>query len=154
MFAIGYTFRMRNQLETIAPGFGARLREERIRLKLNQTDFARLAGVQRLAQGQYEAESRVPNLKYLAAVATGGVRLSYLLFGKEDLADPLSPEQNRYIDKKAFDLIEDYVRIRFNGQLSAEGRYVLFEVIRAELVRATRSGANPESNIMGAIAAS
>lgn len=144
---------MGNQLENIAPGFGARLREERTRLELNQTDFARLAGVQRLAQSQYEAEARVPNLKYLAAIGAAGVRLSYLLFGKQDAVEPLTPEQHREIAKKAFDLIEEYVRVRCNGQLSADGRYVLFEVIRADLVRAVRSGAIPESNIMQTITA-
>ena len=40
---------------------GHRLKEERKRLRLNQTDFAALAGVQISAQTNYENDKRQPD---------------------------------------------------------------------------------------------
>lgn len=142
---------MSKQFEGIAPGFGDRLREERVRLKLNQSEFAKLAGVQRLAQSQYESESRAPNMRYLSAIGVAGVSLYYLLFASSGSAHGLSPAKQRDIEKQAFDLIEDLARVRYSGKLSAEGRYVLFEVIRADLIRAVQNGTEGNANILDSL---
>ena len=47
---------MNTGLETIPPGLGDRLREERKRLKLTQEEFALRTGVKRTAQVNYENE--------------------------------------------------------------------------------------------------
>ncbi|MDN7184679.1 helix-turn-helix domain-containing protein [Caballeronia sp. SEWSISQ10-4 2] len=51
-------------------------------MKLNQTDFATLGGVQKQAQFQYEKGMRRPNSDYLAAISAGGVDVLYLLTGQ------------------------------------------------------------------------
>lgn len=61
--------------------FGGRLREERTRLGLNQTEFAALAGVTKKTQGLYEAGDRAPDALYLAAIAEAGVDTTYVLTG-------------------------------------------------------------------------
>ena len=62
--------------------FCDRLREERERLGLNQTDFAELGGVKKLAQFNYEKGERYPDAGYLMAVAASGVDTQYLLSGE------------------------------------------------------------------------
>ena len=60
---------------------GSRLKEERKRIRLNQTDFAALAGVQISAQTNYENDKRQPDAKYLAAIAAAGADVSYITTG-------------------------------------------------------------------------
>ena len=60
---------------------GCRLKEERKRLRLNQTDFAALAGVQISAQTNYENDKRQPDAKYLAAIAEAGADVGYITTG-------------------------------------------------------------------------
>jgi transcriptional regulator with XRE-family HTH domain len=60
---------------------GDRLREERERLRLNQTDFAALGGVGRKSQFNYEEGERQPDAAYLAAIANAGVDATYVLTG-------------------------------------------------------------------------
>jgi transcriptional regulator with XRE-family HTH domain len=133
---------MADNIFTVAPGFGPRLRDERKRLGMTQTEFAAMAGVQRLAQGQYEGETRAPNVHYLSAIAAGGANLIYLLFGQFVSNNLVSPDVQRKIDRKVFDLLEEYVKLRCGGQLSSEARFVLYEVWRAALTQTANKSGN------------
>ena len=61
--------------------FGERLREERERLKLSQSDFGEACGVKKLAQFNYEKGERSPDVAYLEKASNLGVDLYYLLTG-------------------------------------------------------------------------
>lgn len=61
---------------------GERLRAERERLGFNQEGFAALAGAHRKSQGNYESDARVPDAAYLAAIATAGADVLYILTGQ------------------------------------------------------------------------
>lgn len=61
--------------------FGSKLREERERLALNQTEFAEACGVKQLAQSNYENDKRKPDATYLIAAANLGVDMNYLFTG-------------------------------------------------------------------------
>jgi transcriptional regulator with XRE-family HTH domain len=61
---------------------GKRLREERLRLKLTQKDFAAVGGVLSNAQSKYERDIRSPSAIYLAQLAGIGVDVLYVLTGK------------------------------------------------------------------------
>lgn len=63
-------------------GIGERLKEERQRLGLNQSDFAALAGVTKNSQLNYEKGERSPAADYLAAVAEKGVDVLYVVTGE------------------------------------------------------------------------
>ncbi|WP_304351038.1 helix-turn-helix domain-containing protein [Comamonas testosteroni] len=63
-------------------GIGARLREERERLGLNQEGFGQLGGVRKQAQLLYEKDERRPDSDYLAAVAAAGVDVLFVLTGR------------------------------------------------------------------------
>lgn len=65
----------------IVPGVGERLRGERDRLGLNQTDFGAAAGVSRGTQKAYELESSSPDIRYLSALHDLGVDVCYVLTG-------------------------------------------------------------------------
>lgn len=65
----------------ISDGVGERLREERERLSLSQTDFGALGSVSRGTQKAYEQESNSPDLRYLAALEKAGVDVQYVLSG-------------------------------------------------------------------------
>jgi transcriptional regulator with XRE-family HTH domain len=74
---------------------GDRLREERDRLGMNQTDFAALTGVSRRSQSNYEGGERSPDADYLAAIAKAGADVTYILTGVRVLplpqAQPAAP---------------------------------------------------------------
>jgi transcriptional regulator with XRE-family HTH domain len=67
-------------------GLGFRLREERDRLRLSQTDFAARGGVSRRTQAAYEAGETTPGLGYLALIADAGADVGYVLNGKASAA--------------------------------------------------------------------
>ena len=69
-------------------GIGARLREERERLGLNQEGFGQLGGVRKQAQLLYEKEERKPDSDYLSAIAEGGADVLYVLTGQRQSDRP------------------------------------------------------------------
>jgi transcriptional regulator with XRE-family HTH domain len=59
---------------------GGRLKEERERIGMNQTDFGAIGGVKKLSQLDYEADKRVPDANYLVNIS-GIADTQYILFG-------------------------------------------------------------------------
>ena len=62
--------------------FGERLAAERKRLKLNQTDFGKLAGVTKNSQHNYEMGTREPDVGYLLKLEEHGIDAAYILTGE------------------------------------------------------------------------
>lgn len=60
---------------------GVRLKEERSRLGLNQTDMAAAGGVGKTTQINYEKGSGAPDALYLSAVERLGVDVLYVVTG-------------------------------------------------------------------------
>lgn len=85
----------------IAAGIGERLREERDRLGMNQTDFGVAAGVSRGTQKAYELESSSPDIRYLCALQGMDVDVHYILTGSRISQDPagLSPEEAQVLEQ-------------------------------------------------------
>ncbi|PZW46402.1 helix-turn-helix domain-containing protein [Pseudomonas sp. URMO17WK12:I2] len=81
---------------------GDRLREERVRLGLNQADFAALAGVAKTTQFNYEKGERSPDAGYLAAIAEKGVDVLYVITGKR------TPAAADAISETEADLLEHF----------------------------------------------
>lgn len=73
--------------------FSNRLREERIRLKLNQTDFAAAGGVTKKSQVGYENDGEPAFVRYLEEIAKIGVDVRYLLTGQRADEPILTPDQ-------------------------------------------------------------
>lgn len=75
-----------NQLVSI----GERLREERVRLGLNQTAFGEVGGVTKKSQMLYEGGERAPDAAYLSAVSAAGADARYILTGERVGPPPLA----------------------------------------------------------------
>lgn len=63
-------------------GLGSRLKEERLRLGMNQTDFAALAGVSKGAQINWEKDVHSPPASVLADYGEAGVDIFYVVTGR------------------------------------------------------------------------
>lgn len=75
----------------------SRLREERKRLKLNQTAFGELGGVGLQTQSRYEQGRFAPDSLYLAKLAEAGVDVLYILTGNRQSAEGLGPGASRLV---------------------------------------------------------
>lgn len=80
---------------------GDRLREERVRLGLNQTEFAALVGVTKTTQFNYEKGDRSPDTRYLEVAAAAGVDVLYVVTGQRTplSAETLSKKENSIVEK-------------------------------------------------------
>lgn len=123
-------------------GFGARLRDERKRLKLSQAEFAQVGGVGRLAQLQYEAEVTAPTTRYLSLIASAGADLSYLVLGIRFNEGRLTPTQEERINEKTIEWIDAYAETQPDGRIGTDTRKALDRVIR-NLLRQIERGELP-----------
>jgi transcriptional regulator with XRE-family HTH domain len=71
-----------NKKMLIADRVGERLREERERLGLNQTEFGELLGVSRGTQKNYELGASSLDLRYVAALEERGIDAAFVLTGR------------------------------------------------------------------------
>lgn len=73
-----------------------RLKEERVRLGLSQSEFAEIAGAHRKSQGNYESGERAPDAAYLEAIAAAGADVQYIVTGeRSDMA--LTPDERELL---------------------------------------------------------
>jgi transcriptional regulator with XRE-family HTH domain len=85
--------------------FSDRLKEERTRMSVNQSEFAKIGGVQKNAQIKYEKGERSPDVDYLQRISASGVDVLYLLTGRRDGQKKLSQStENLLIDAIATQL--------------------------------------------------
>ncbi len=75
-----------------------RILEERKKLGFNQTDFAKIGGVQISAQSNYEKGTRIPNADYLAGIESVGADIFYIVTGKRS-SHHLSSEEVFLLEK-------------------------------------------------------
>lgn len=61
---------------------GIRLKEERVRFKYSQKDFAAIGGVKANAQSKYEQGHRSPSALYLSQLTDIGIDVQYILTGR------------------------------------------------------------------------
>lgn len=67
---------------------GSRLKEERVRLGMSQTQLAALGGVGKMSQINYEKDVRSPNGEYFSALSNAGVDIQYVITGEQTKVDP------------------------------------------------------------------
>lgn len=103
---------------------GARLKEERERIGLNQTKFGELGGVSKKAQIDYEKEVFSPNARYLEAIAKAGVDVLYVLTGVRTPATEtsLSRDEAALVDNYRHSAPEDQAAMRRTATALAKPR--------------------------------
>jgi transcriptional regulator with XRE-family HTH domain len=77
---------------------GLRLKTERLRLNMKQSELANAGGVQANAQSMYERGKRTPSAAYIIRIATFDVDIFYVLTGKFSAA----PDIKLYTDEDDF----------------------------------------------------
>lgn len=82
-----------NQVREI---IGSRLREERERLGLTQTEFAQMGEASKRSQTDWEQGKLVPNGEFLANIAEYGADIGYILTGERN-GNKLSEEESQYL---------------------------------------------------------
>ncbi len=70
--------------------FGARLREERENLGLDQGALADIGGINRNSQSRYETGKSFPDARYLISLAAAGGDVQYVLTGRRSDSPPLN----------------------------------------------------------------
>lgn len=105
------------------PTFGSRLRRERVRSRLTQSDLAELGGVKSNAQGHYESGYRFPKADYLQAISDI-IDVSYLITSirSPGIVSALTPRE--------LHLISIYRKMCEPDQ---DGLFCLFEVFERNL---------------------
>jgi len=78
--------------------FGVRLRDERLRIGLNQESFGMVGGVRKQAQLKYEKGERKPDADYLSAIAAAGADVLYILTGNRSAASALPSDEAALLD--------------------------------------------------------
>lgn len=104
-------------------GIGERLKEERLKLEMNQAEFAKATGVSTVSQGYYEQNRRKPGSDYLAKLAELKVDLVYVLTGN---SSPSGKKMDIY--KEPTDALVTVVNLQDDyGRFSGEQLKTLIE---------------------------
>ena len=133
------------QFEARLDTFFSRLKDERLRLDLNQTEFAEMAGVQKRAQVNYEAGERSPDAKYLTAIAAAGADVLYILTGQRTGGTTASPSSVRIS-------AEEQTLLSYFRNATDEAKRAAFAALLGAL--ALHSGAHQtfQGNVTGGVA--
>lgn len=124
-----------------------RLREERLRLDMDQATLGEHGGVKALAQRNYENGKRFPDVRYLSAVAAVGVDVLYVITGKRAFSEPdLEAELEQY--GKALEVIEMALQ-RIGRNLAPDKKRRAVDI----LYRASKGGADREEDALSVITA-
>lgn len=101
---------------------GKRLKEERDRIPMNQSDFAAVGGKSKKTLIDYEKDKTAPTARFLLAIAHKGVDLNYVFKGERSLNAvnekateynaELQAEQQQILNNLALCSAEDYQAIK------------------------------------------
>lgn len=114
--------------------FGSRLREERERLGLSQTQFADVGGVARTTQHIYETDIRSPDVAYLEKLREIGVDASYLVTGSRQVTvgnDTLTVSYQRLLN--IYRIVDEFCVDEDGKPLPLEVRERFFQLLCASL---------------------
>ncbi|AWK14733.1 helix-turn-helix transcriptional regulator [Candidatus Fukatsuia symbiotica] len=78
--------------------FGGRLREERKRLGMTQTEFADVGGVQKTTQSNYENNIRLPDAQYLGSITKIGIDIAYIITGARTIKADITTEEQKLVE--------------------------------------------------------
>lgn len=112
---------------------GKRLREERVRLGLNQDEFVALAGIQRRTQTNYENDVRAPDAAYLAALAEHGVDINYVITGIRSVSEEKLREEFELM-MTAYRLIEkETKKTNATDKQKADAAFALYQAYKEKI---------------------
>lgn len=109
-----------------------RLKEERLRLEINQDDFAEIGGVRRRAQSNYESGDRCPDGHYYEAISAIGADVQYIFTGVRSLNPPAPRSQNvsthqLYLVKSATEAVTS---LKLSAYQSSDLQNIIYSVAK------------------------
>ncbi|WP_426080390.1 hypothetical protein [Herbaspirillum huttiense] len=140
-----------NLHKRLSPGFGQRLREERERLEMSQTQFGEIGGIGRLAQRQYESETTSPTIRYMTAIERAGVDINYVLFGAKTSLKTLTASELDRIEERAYRWVEAVAERRPDGKLDSTSRRFLCQVIQKLLIQIEQGALPADTDVASLI---
>jgi transcriptional regulator with XRE-family HTH domain len=133
-----------NEPRNIREAIGLRLREERERLGLTQTEFATMGGASKRSITDWEQGKLYPNGEFLTLASDQGADINYIFTGERNISKLSHGEgtllaEIRQLDESGKDgliqyLVDEHVR-RFACSSSIEGREQQRESQLVELFR-------------------
>lgn len=84
---------------------GERLKEERKRLNLSQTELCELTGITRKTLFSYETGERSPNVLFLSALFDHDFDVDYILKGEQDILRPSLMKKIQKAAESAFQMV-------------------------------------------------
>ena len=113
-----------------------RLVAERNRLSLSQEELAKLGGVVRSAQANYEAGKRAPDAVYLSAIAKAGIDVRYVITG----------ERANRVDMELLGMSESAIRDAYADLRGARPLRQITTNALAKVYNATAAKLGPETD--------
>lgn len=124
---------------------GKRLREERERLGLTQSELADAGSVRRITVYQYERGDRPPSLEFLSGAEKVGVSFDYVLRGER----PVPSLSGKFIDAELvaelYWLVDRYAVDAKGRSLHLDDRSALFEKLVSMAINIEGSEVNREA---------
>ena len=115
--------------------FAERIRQERARLGISQSQLAVAGGISKATQVAYEGGTHVPNMDYLAAISTFGVDILFLLTGSSK-GQFVEDEYDWELMSDIFETISEWAEEQ-NLKINAKKHVVLIRMLYREF-RTTR----------------
>ena len=108
---------------------GKRLREERKRLGLTQTELAEAGGVRRVTVYLYEKGDRTPTLEFLDRLKSHGVSFEYVLWGERRLVESSRQVIDAALASELYRLVDRYAVDSKGRSLHVDSRAELFDAL-------------------------
>ena len=104
-------------------GFGTRLREERLRLKMSQPALAEACNASKRSQVNYEGEENSPGVDYFAKAAELGIDVLYVITGVRShisLSGVSEPSPSIELTDREAEVLRAFRRIDEKGKRAIE----------------------------------
>ena len=108
---------------------GSRLREERNRLGLTQSELAESGGVRRVTVYLYEKGDRTPTLEFLDRLRHCGVSFEYVLWGQRRPAKSSGRRIDAELASELYRLVDRYAVDSRGRSLHVDSRAELFDTL-------------------------
>lgn len=109
-------------METLAEGFGSRLKTERIKQSMTQAELAKQLNVSQMSISLYESNKSTPTLKFIYSLYQLNFNIEYLIFGENGFDQDRNLNLRTYYKKiaTALDFLEQKLDINISTEIKIE----------------------------------
>ncbi|GGZ78393.1 hypothetical protein GCM10007161_07230 [Ignatzschineria indica] len=114
-------------MDHLLESFGQRLKSERVKLSMTQSELAKELNISQMSISLYEANKSIPNLKFLYSLYPLGFNVEYLIFGENGLNQDRNFNLRSYYKKIATAL--DFLEQKLDTNISTETKIELIDFL-------------------------